>query len=84
LSASGLLRTALPGGGLIIFLLADVDTGSKAAPPTGNVEDTGNPLVMKTNSSKSVYLVATDLPDVSLISAQAFSMLILTLAGIGT
>ena len=29
-----------------MFRLADLDTGSKAAPPAGNVEDTGKPLVI--------------------------------------
>ena len=55
LSARGLLRTALPGGGLIMFRLADLDTGSKAAPPAGNVEDIFRPwLFIQTTQSPTI------------------------------
>lgn len=58
------------------------DFESKAAPVAGNVEDTEDNLLVI--SAVQNYLNATDFPEVSLMSAQDFSICVFTEAGIGT
>lgn len=50
----------------------------------GSVEDTQKTPVVRDEKERGAYLYATALPDASLIWLQDFSMIVFTLAGIGT
>ena len=80
---NGPVRGERAGGGLVMARPEAFADGTKGTLFAGSVEDTS--MILKVEPSRALaYLKATALPEVSLMSLQAFSICAFTTAGIAT